>query len=544
MRLHLFAAALVAAVLAGVQPASAHGGEDHSTPGATTAPAAAPVAARQPGFGADGTAFQVVLAPQKAGITIIYLADMDSNAPVGGASLEVEAAGRQGKAEPSAAEGVYTLAWAPPEGGADVTIIASAQGKDDLLLVAGVKPPAAPVEAVAAEPANHWLHWGGGGAIGLVLALAAVLSRRGRKVAAVALVALLAVPDAFAHSGHDHGGTQPQAPAPEPGAVVTMPKATQFLLGIRTEVVAAREAAETTRVLGRVVPDPAGYARVQPSQPARVVGDPAFPLPIPGQSVKRGQIIAVLEPTLSTLERSEKRALLYRVESEIALAERELARQETLGAVVPAKNIETTRIRLDQLRREKAQIAGTALGRDLVAAPLDGIVTDVHVVPGEVVTVEKVMVEIVDPDRLRVEAVVHDIAAAGRISAATAVTKLIPDTAFPLTLLGVSPRVDVVDQGVHAIFGVAPDQAPRLKIGLPVDVHLATGAARLRVAVPREAVAELGGRQVVFVRVAPESFEARPVKVERLVGPLAELGGLNAGERVVVQGIDQLKAAR
>lgn len=543
MRIHPFAVvALVAALLAGGQPARAHGGEDHSAPSA--AAPAAPPAARLPGFGADGTAFQVVLAPQAGGTTLVYLADIDTNAPVAGASLTVEAAGWQGQAEATAADGVYTLAWAPSPEGGDVTILASVGGSEDLLLVSGVRQTATPAAVVSADQANHWLHWGGGGALGVLLAGAVALGRRGRKAAAVGLLALLAVPDALAHSGHDHGPAQPQEPAAEPGAVLAMPKATQFLLGIRTEAVTAREAAETLRVLGRVVPDPAGYARVQPSQPARVVGDPSFPLPIPGQRVKRGQVIAVLEPTLSTLERSEKRASLYRVESEIALAERELARQEALGAVVPAKSIETTRIRLDQLRREKAQIAGTALGRDLVTAPVDGVVTDVHVVPGEVVVPDKVMVEIVDPARLRIEAVVHDLTAAGRIAGATAVTRLVPDTAFPLTLLGVSPRVDPVDQGVHVIFGVAPEQAPRLRVGLPVDVHLATGAARLRVAVPRDAVAELGGRQVVFVRTAPEAFEARPIKVERLVGPLAELAGLRPGERVVVQGVEQLKAAR
>jgi cobalt-zinc-cadmium efflux system membrane fusion protein len=540
MRQHLFAAAaLVAALLAAIPPLHAHGGEDHSAPIAAAAPSV-----RQPGFGADGTVFQIVLAPQAGGTTLVYLADMDSNAPVAGASLDVEAAGWQGRAEPSASEGIYLLAWAPPEAGADVTVMASAAGKDDLLLVAGVTPPAPPAVAARPDETNHWLHWGGGVAIGVLIAVAMLLGRNRRKAAIAALLVLLAAPDSFAHSGHDHGAAAPQAPAPEPGAMLVMPKATQFLLGIRTELVAAREAADALRVLGRVVPDPAGYARVQPSQPARVVGDPSFPLPIPGQIVKRGQVIAVLEPTLSMLERSDKRSALYRVESEIALAERELARQELLGAVVTVKAIETTRIRLDQLRREKAQIAGTALGRDLVSAPVDGIVTDVHVVPGEVVVPEKVMVEIVDPSRLRIEAVVHDLAAAGQISGATAATKLIPDMAFPLVLLGVSPRVDPIDQGIHAVFAVASDQARRLKVGLPVDVYLATGAARLRVAVPREALAELGGRQVVFVRTAPETFEARPVRVLRLVGPLAELDGLTPGERVVVQGTDQLKAAR
>ena len=45
--------------------------------------------------------------------------------------------------------------------------------------------------------------------------------------------------------------------------------------------------------------------------------------------------------------------------------------------------------------------------------------------------------------------------------------------------------------------------------------------------------------------VAPEVFEARPVKVERMVGPLAEVTeGISPGDRVVTQGIEQLLAGR
>jgi len=306
-----------------------------------------------------------------------------------------------------------------------------------------------------------------------------------------------------------------------------------------------QQAADTVRVVGRVIADPSGHARVQASQPARVISDPAHAIPIPGQMVKRGQVLAVLEPTLSSLEKGDKRSLLTRVDSEINITERELARQVQLGDLVPAKQAETTRIRLDQLRKERGQITGTALGRELLIAPVDGVVTDVHVVPGEVVGSDRVLVEIVDPSRLRVEAVIHDLAVAKRISGATAASKLVPDQSFPLTLLGRSPKVDPVDQGIHAIFRVADEQAGALSIGMPVDVYLATGAASLRTAVPRNSVAEVGGRQVVFVRTAPEVFEFRPVKIERVIGPLAEIAeGVKPGDRVVTQGIEQLKAGR
>lgn len=507
------------------------------------AAAAAPGPAT-PGIGAEGDAFQAVLVPGPDGRTLIYLADIDGNAPVADAAVDVETEGWSGKATPANGPGVYALAWTPPAAGADLTLMVSARGRDDLLLaqaVAPLPPPAAPP-----APDQHWHHWAGGAAIGAVLVVAAWWLGRRRAVPALLMLALFIpvarAPTAHAHEGHGHA--EAETPAVQPGAMLVMAKPTQFLLGIRTQKVDSAESAETVRVVGRVVPDPTGYARVQPSQPARVVSDPEFPLPVPGQPVKRGQVIAVLEPTLSSLERSDKRASLYRVESEIAITQRESARQEALKGLVATKLVEDTRTRLEQLRRERAQLLGTALGRELVRAPVDGVVTDVHVVPGEVVAVDRAMIEIVDPTRVRVEAVIHDLALAPRIGAATAATKLLPDHLVPLSLLGVSPRVDPLDQGVHAIFGVPADHSGALRIGMPVDVFLATGATRLRMAVPRSAIAESGGRQVVFVRAAPEVFEARPIRVERVVGPLAEIEGVKAGEKVVIQGVEQLKALR
>lgn len=513
--------------------ALAHGGEDHST----LAPPLAQVSP-QTGSGAETEMFQAVLQAAPGGATLLYLADTNTNVPIAGADIQAQAGDWQGQGHPTPQAGIYRLDW-HPLAATDVTLTINAQGRDDLLLIGGFGP--APTGVVATPRALSWA-W----ALALIplLGVPVALVLRRRRLAVLAVLALLLPDDpALAHSGHDQGGDQPAA-VTVPGQIITVPKASQFLIGVLTETAAQRMAADAVRVPGRVIPDPAAYARVQPSQPARVVGDPAFPLPVPGQRVKRGEVLVVLEPTLSSLERSGQRGALYRVESDIALQERELARQESLGGVVTVKALETTRIRLDQLRRERAQIAGTALGRELVTAPVDGIIADLHVTPGEVVDPTKVMVEIVDPDHVRIEAVIHDPKVAARIGAASATTPLLSDNAHGLTLLGVSPRIDPVDQGIHAIFVPQPGHPPGLRIGMPVDVHLEVGTTHLAVAVPRQAVIDHGGTSVVLVRVAPESFEIRPVRVLRLVGALAELDGVKPGDKVVVQGMDQVRGAR
>jgi RND family efflux transporter MFP subunit len=526
---------LAALILATPMAAGAHSGHDH---GEAAPP---PPAVTAPGQGAEGAVFQVVLAPEGEG-SLLYLADVDSNAPVAGAAIEIDGGGWRGRAEPTATEGVYRLAWKPPAEGADLTLIVTADGRDDLLLLRVPPIPLPAKEEPVAEKSRDWLAWAGAG--GLLFLLSSLAMMRRRSSVAAFLAAWLAASAAWAHSGHDHGAPEP-APATAPGAAIPMPKASQFLLGLRTVRVEPLEVAESLRVVGHVTHDPAGFARVQPSQPARVVIDPSFAYPVPGQKVKRGDVLLVLEPTLTSLERSEKRGSLYRTESEIAILERDLARQEALGGVVPQKTIETTRIRLEQLRKERGQIAGTALGRELVTAPVDGIVTDVHVAPGEVVALGQQLVEIVDPARLRVEAIVHDLAAVDAVRGATAASRLLPGRSVPLNHLGTSPRIDPLDQGVHIHFSVPPEETKGLRIGMPVDVYLETGTARMRLAVPREAVVERGGGPVVFVRTAPETFEARPVRPGRTIGNRTEIEeGLRPGERVVTQGAQQLRAMR
>jgi RND family efflux transporter MFP subunit len=542
MRLRIPGAVVAASLFVLPAIALAHGGEDHGAP-----PVADTVSlAKAGGYGAEGAVFQVVITPAEGG-SVIHLALTDTNEPVAGATIEIDAGTWQGQAKATADAGVYGVPWAPTDDGADVSVVVDAGGRSDFLLV----PAVGKHTGIAAHPTTRgpvWGWWVAAGSVAAALVIAGFFFRRRRarnltRSAAILIGAVALTNPAMAHGDHDHGGEE--APTARTGTRVVMPKATQFMLGIRTVKIEAREAADAIRVVGKVTPDPGGYAKVQASQVARVVADPSFPLPVTGQAVRRGQVLVVLEPTLTSFERSDKRAALYRIEGDIVLAERELGRLESLGAYVAAKQLEGARIRLQQLSREKAQIAGTALGRDMVVAPIDGIVKDVHVVPGEVVTPDRLLIEIVDPARLRVEAVIHDLAAAERIAGATAASKLLPERVFTLKLLGVSPGIDAQDQGVHAIFAVTDEQVRRLKINMPVDVFVETGATRLRMAVPRDALVEIGGRQAVFVRTAPEVFDVRPVKVDRVVGNLAEISdGAQPGDKVVIQGIEQLKGAR
>jgi hypothetical protein len=60
--------------------------------------------------------------------------------------------------------------------------------------------------------------------------------------------------------------------------------------------------------------------------------------------------------------------------------------------------------------------------------------------------------------------------------------------------------------------------------------------------IPKEAVLEHEGKQIVYVLLSGEEFERREVVVgDEMGNKIAVLSGLNKGERVVTQGAYQLK---
>jgi len=474
---------------------------------------------------------------------------MDTNAPLGGASIVFEIDGRKVPVSAGKAPGIYRVAWTVPATGAvDISLDVEVGGRRDLVLLSRATPesgvpPTATASGYFHMPENPLRAFAGTGLMALV-AIGLLLAQRPRAAVLgliLTIAAALAAP-ALGHSGHDHGTET--AIQPEQRSTITVSKRLQFELGIRTIRVEPRTIPETVRLVGRVTPDPAGYARLQPTQSARVVADPNIAIPVPGQLVERGDTLLVLAPNLSTVERTEKNAALYKVESEISILSRQLSRWAQAPGVVPRKDVENARTQIEQLRKEKSQLTSTALGRMLVTAPITGHVTDIHVVPGETVNPDTTLVEIVNLSRLRVEAVLYDLTLVERIRSASASTRMLPGETFRLSLVGASPRVDDKDQGLHVLFSVT-DTKRRLRLGMPLDVFAEIDTKRVAVVVPRQALIEHGDRTVLFVRTAPEIFAQRTVSPGRVIGAWAEIAaGLKAGERIVTDGVAQLRAAR
>ena len=369
------------------------------------------------------------------------------------------------------------------------------------------------------------------------------------------LIALLfKLSHVFAHGDEDHGSKKKKE-EPEhtktgdttiskSSSGLAVPKELQLHLNITTEKVVERSLGQTLRLIGHVVSDPSGYARLQASQNARVLNDPEYPLPLPGQKVKKDQVVLSLQPTLGKTETSDQKTALYKIESDIVKLRKDVERKEKLGEYGTKKDLENARIELESVVKQKEEIINKTFKPEYLRSPLDGIVADLHVRPGEIVTSDKTIVEIVDPSTLMVEALLFDSTLSDEIVKGYARLPLNADKTITLELLGVSPKVNKEDQAIHLLFKAKETDAS-IKLDMAIEVIAELKSSKPTLAIPKGAVIEDRTGAWVFVKINPETFEPRKVRVHRYIDDYAEITeGVSLGEIIVVDGAYLLNQAR
>lgn len=371
---------------------------------------------------------------------------------------------------------------------------------------------------------------------------------------AVLLVGAWSAPVA-AHDGDDHttgaappGVAQPfDAHAPEAAAVrrlpdgsLFVPKAAQRTLGVRHTIAARGETPLSVRLNGRVIADPRSGGRVQALQPGRIAPGPRG-LPLPGQRVARGEILAMLHPAASSIERGAQRERLAALDAALAIAERRHARYVQLEGVIPQKDLDAARDERDGLRRQRAAVAASVGTAEALRAPVSGIIGAAHVTAGQVVDAREPLFEIIDPARLAVEALAYDAALANTIGRASAV--LPGGGVLPLTFLGGSRVLRA--EALPLLFRIGVSDAP-VAVGQPLAVIVQTRTLRTGVTLPAAALVRNGaGAAAVWVHAGAEHFILRAVDAHPLdAATVVVTAGLDDGERVVTDGATLLSQMR
>jgi biotin carboxyl carrier protein len=539
--------------------ALADAGHDH---GATPSAASATLAPR---IEAQSESFELLAVLENGKLTL-YLDRFATNEPVSDARIEIESGAFKAVAQPGA-DSVYTApgeAFAKPGSYPLVFTIQAADSSDLLNGTLTVPQPAG--QSVHGHGWAEWLVWIASGVV-VALGAAWLLLRRRRTSRATmaglavvfALAALLATSAAtFAHEGEEHSndkkgpGTASRGPAPGDAGTgntsarrladggVFMPKATQRQLGIRTTAAEPGELAQSIELNGRVVSDPNAGGRVQASQSGRIEPGP-LGLATLGQRVKKGDVLAYIKPVANAIELGNQRAQLAEITAQHGLTEKKVKRLEALEGSVPQKEIDAARAEFASLAERKTAVGASLNQREALVAPASGVISAASAVSGQVVEAREVLFEIVDPQRLMVEALAYDPVILADIAGASAVVP--HGAALPLAFVGGAQQLR--EQALPLVFRIKPPLPP-LAVGQPLKVVVQTRRTVKGVAMPLAALTRSGaGDTVAWVHAGAETFVAKKVRFQALDGAtVAVIDGIAAGDRVVTAGAAALAQVR
>ena len=371
-------------------------------------------------------------------------------------------------------------------------------------------------------------------------------SRRPGVFAAMALTASLFWWLSSAHAGpgaHGPNGEHLDAPgaavnasglARLPDGSVNVPKIAQRRMAIRTVLAPESEASATVEMPGRVVMDPNASGRVQAVYGGRVEPGPKG-LPVAGQAVKRGEVLAYVRYQAEPYAMGSQQAQLAELRAQRQLAEQRVQRLEGLEGTVPRKDIEAARTEATSLVERERSIGTSLSSREALTAPVSGVIARADLVVGQVVEPRDVLFEVVDPARMLVEATTADASLAARVAGAS--LQGVPEVT--MRLLGVSRSLrDGVLPITFALSASKPGAALPLAIGQPVTV-VAQSKDRVKgVVLPAQAVVRNPSNEpIVWIKSGAERFVPQPVQFRPLdANTVVITQGLSADNRVVVQG--------
>lgn len=557
---HSIPAWMIAIVMLLPVPLFAHEGEDH---GDEAKPPAVATEGGETRFELSSPEVELLGVVQADGRLTLYADRYATNEPIRNARIELESAGRKLALQPSGDDGSYRAAadWLRQPGSRELTVSVDAPGLEDLLIGTLVVK-----DSGAAEHGSRWRDYGQwvAAAAGLLVALVIALRwgrrRRSRRIVSwiVPLFAVLLAQSGTveAHGDEDHGEPPaaqpaqpargvPAAPATTAAARLTdgslfVPKPVQRLLGIRTVLAEVGAIPRTVTLNGRVIADPNFSGRVQPTQAGRVVAPPRG-FPTLGMRVGKGQVLAYIEPIADSIEKGNQRALLAELDANLGVAERRARRLGELVGSVPQKEIEAARAEAAGLRLRRAAVAASLFQREALRAPVGGMISRADVVSGQVVDAREILFEIVDPARLRVEAVAYDAGLAGQVAAAAGITA----ERQPLNLSFLGQGQQLREQALPLQFAIR-SPTPPLNVGQPVEVVLQTRQSLNGIRVPQTSVSKnASGENTIWIHASAERFVPRRVTIQPLdAGRIAVLSGVHGGERVVTQGASLLAQIR
>ncbi len=235
---------------------------------------------------------------------------------------------------------------------------------------------------------------------------------------------------------------------------------------------------------------------------------------------------------LLTLSAPETEARVRQAQAQLAEAERNATRQRTLVStgVNPPDSLRDAEDRLRYAQASTAEVEAL-LAYATVRAPFAGVITEKHVLPGDLATPGLPLLMLESAQHLRAEGTIPEKAAVS-LHPGDNIAVLLDDAAAP-----VAGRLEEISAAADAI-----SRSVLVKVALPTGTARSGQFARLQIVggasdallVPLNTVTRFGQMERVFVAEAGR-VTLRLVKTGRTAGDRVEiLSGLRAGEQVVL----------
>lgn len=361
------------------------------------------------------------------------------------------------------------------------------------------------------------------------------------------------------------------------GAVLTIPKESQLLFGIRTEAIGEQQIVSGLKVTGTVTAPANAKAQISPPVAGRITLDSRLRV---GSAVGRGQQIGIvqqvlgapeiagLEAQIATLRSQELQQLAATQQARTRLnaAHIELERVRNLVEIgaAPKKRLQEAETSYKLAAQEEAaaqaqaELAGAAVKQVSptrtypLLAPVSGVISKLNVTTGQQVEAGADLAELTDLSRIWLQAGVFekDLSAVRGAGRATFTIAGYPNEVFqiggasPNRLVSVGTTVDPATRTVPVFYEVN-NPGGRFREGMFAEITIDTTSGGAVLAVPKRAVITEQGRTFAFVFEGGEKFEKRVVVLGSEGQEFYEVkSGLQAGDRVVVEGVYQLRSTQ
>lgn len=534
--------------------AFAHGGEDHADPKKATA---SPVGYFSSEAFSDKYELLIKyghIEPGTEATLKLFLSDYNTNIPVDSATLQISVAGNPGiKVLVTRSEkGIYSLnVIFPDKKSYNLVVNINSIAGADLLQLNNIETgKELEADDGVAQAHSHWYSskWFFGGA-GILIGLVIMFffnKTRSRKITTSIIILFCLLPTATfnsvsAHDGEDHGE------GPKSGgsaSVFLVEKETQFLFNIQTQKIGTGDFNESAVLLGTVIAAPQGKAVIQSPQTGKIVSLSVSP----GQRVGKGQVVAVIEQQVDAGTQISIIAQSNSINAEYEAAKAQYERLKAIEDIAAKKDVTEAKARYESAKKNKALFeanAGKSAGSTKLAtltSPVSGVVGTFNYAIGAVVSSGETLFEVINLDKVFVEAQVFTADVPKIKSAISFTTVSNSDTSsYKLKLISSAQEVNTGNQSQKLVFEII-NPAGQFKIGENINVRMTGNNVVRQVVISNEAITEVNGKPAVFIKDKAEQYSISFIVKGQSNDKYTVINkGTEDGERVVTANVYQMK---